>query len=174
MHVVHHPTPPQPTAPPPPAPKIGVSEDATAKDGLAVATGVTTDGTLGTGTSTDPTPEPPAPPAPPPPTPAPAPRGPHVFKAFEVTRMPKAIHPAAPVVPDAFKEQAQREAVVVIEVVIDARGNVVDARVLRHADFGLDDAALAAARTTTFEPALVGTDAVAVRYQIPYRFKVRG
>ena len=88
--------------------------------------------------------------------------------------MPRAKHAVPPEIPDAFKQQAQREALVVVEVVIDARGAVVDARVLRHAEFGLDDAALTAASATEFEPALVGTDAVAVRYQIPYRFKVRG
>jgi hypothetical protein len=31
-----------------------------------------------------------------------------------------------------------------------------------------------AAELTEFEPALVGTDPVAVRYRIPYRIRVRG
>jgi len=35
-------------------------------------------------------------------------------------------------------------------------------------------AALAAAKQTDFEPALVGNQPVPVRYQIPYRFRVRG
>ena len=72
-----------------------------------------------------------------------------------------------------FRE-AQREALVVVEVEIDIRGKVVGARVMRHADYGLDDAALAAAKSTEFEPALMGTTPVPVRYQLPYRFKVRG
>ena len=62
----------------------------------------------------------------------------------------------------------------VIEVEIDASGHVAGARVLKHAEFGLDDAALAAAKQTVFEPALMGTQPVPVRFQIPYRFKVRG
>jgi TonB family protein len=78
-----------------------------------------------------------------------------------------------PEIPAAFRD-AQREALVVVEVEIDARGKVVGARVIKHAEFGLDDAALAAANQTEFEPALIGTKPVPVRYQLPYRFKVRG
>jgi protein TonB len=161
---------PQPP-PPPETQRVGISEDATTDTGdVAVSTGVTTDGVLGTGTSMEKElpPPPPAPPAPPPPPPKPK-----FFPSYEVTKLPtikKAVHPE---IPDAFR-QAQREALVVIEVEIDAKGKVVSARVMRHADHGLDDAALAAAKATEFEPALMGTTPVPVRYQLPYRFKVRG
>ena len=156
--------------PPPETQRVGIREDATAATSdVAVSTGVTTDGVIGTGTAMDEAlpPPPPAPPAPP------APPKPKFFPSYEVTKLPvikKAVHPE---IPDAFR-QAQREALVVIEVEIDVRGKVVGARVLRRADFGLDDAALAAARATEFEPALMGTTPVPVRYQLPYRFKVRG
>lgn len=160
-----------PEAPPPPeTQRVGVSEKATTETGdVTVSTGVTTDGVLGTGTSmaTDlplPPPEPPAPPPPP---------KPKFFPSYEVTKLPTIKKVVQPEIPDAFR-QAQREALVVIEVEIDAKGKVVSARVLRHADFGLDDAALAAAKSTEFEPALMGTTPVPVRYQLPYRFKVRG
>jgi protein TonB len=166
-----------PEAPPPPAPKIGVSPDASSADGLAVASGTTTDGELGTGTTMDkvpppPVPEPVAPPAPPPP-PAAKPTGKRYVPIFQVTRMPKAIHPVAPEIPQAFRD-APHEALVVIEVELDEHGHVTAAKVIRAAGSGLDEAALAAAHQTDFEPALVGTQAVAVRYQIPYRFRVRG
>ena len=156
--------------PPPETQRVGISEDATADTSdVAVSTGVTTEGVLGTGTSMEKElpPPPPAPPAPPPPA------KPKFFPSYEVTKLPaikKAVHPE---IPDAFR-QAQREALVVIEVEIDAKGKVVSARVMRHADYGLDEAALAAAKATEFEPALMGTTPVPVRYQLPYRFKVRG
>src|SRR5689334_7154897 len=160
-----------PKAPPPPeTQRVGISEEATTSTSeVAVATGVTTDGLLGTGTSMnkEAPPPPPEPPAPPPPP------KPKFFPSYEVTKLPAIKKAVQPEIPDAFR-QAQREALVVIEVEIDAKGKVVSARVLRHADFGLDDAALTAAKSTEFEPALMGTTPVPVRYQLPYRFKVRG
>ena len=106
-----------------------------------------------------------------PPPPRPAPR--KFVPIFEVTKMPRALRPVEPEVPDAFRSQ-KREAVVVVEVAISAGGRVVDARVVKKAGFGLDEAAIAAARRTTFEPAMQGDRPVAVKMQIPYRFKVRG
>ena len=160
-----------PPPPPPETQRVGISDDATNDKGvIAVPVGVTTDGVLGTGTSMekDLPPPPPAPPAPPPP-----PAKPKFFPSYEVTKLPAIKKAVQPEIPDAFRE-AQREALVVVEVEIDVRGRVVGARVMRHADFGLDDAALAAAKATEFEPALMGTTPVPVRYQLPYRFKVRG
>ena len=157
--------------PPPETQRVGIDEKATTETSdVAVATGVTTDGVIGTGTSMDKDlpPPPPAPPAPPPP-----PVKPKFFPSYEVTKLPAIKHAVQPEIPDAFR-QAQREALVVIEVEIDVKGRVVGARVLRHAEFGLDDAALAAAKATVFEPALMGTTPEPVRYQLPYRFKVRG
>jgi protein TonB len=55
-----------------------------------------------------------------------------------------------PVYSDAAKS-AQVEGVVRIEITIDEEGRVVKARVLRGLGYGLDDAALAAARQMTFE-----------------------
>jgi periplasmic protein TonB len=164
--------PPPPAAPPPPeAPKIGISEDAPGGE-VAVAKGSSLDGEPGTGNSDKPAP--PAPPSPEPPKPAPpAPPAKVFVPIYQVTQLPKPKNPVQPEIPDAFR-QAQREALVVVEVEIDVRGHVTNARVMRHADFGLDDAALAAAKQTEFEPALMGAQPVAVRYQIPYRFKVRG
>ncbi|HEU5058867.1 MAG TPA: TonB family protein [Kofleriaceae bacterium] len=105
--------------------------------------------------------------------PAPRPPARRFVPIFEVTRMPKAIRPVQPEVPDEFRSQ-NREAVVVVEVAISAAGRVVEARVIKKAGFGLDEAAIAAARRTTFEPAMQGDRPVAVKMQIPYRFKVRG
>lgn len=161
-----------PPPPPPETMRVGIDETATTDKGtIAVSTGVTTDGVLGTGTSMDKDlpPPPPAPPAPPPPPPV----KPKFFPSYEVTKLPTIKKAVQPEIPDEFR-QAQREALVVIEVEIDARGKVVGARVLRKADYGLSEAALAAAKATEFEPAFMGTTPVPVRYQLPYRFKVRG
>jgi periplasmic protein TonB len=161
-----------PSAPPPPsAPKVGIDAPET-PGGLAVPTGETPDGDPnadGQGTE----PAPPAPAAPPAPLAPPAPPAKKFVPIYEVTQVPRAKHRVEPEIPEAFR-RAQREALVVIEVEIDVHGKVTGARVLRHAEYGLDDAALAAAKQTEFEPALMGTTPVAVRYQIPYRFQVRG
>ena len=160
-----------PAAPPPPpeAPRFG-SDAPDTPGGLPVPKGDTMDADpVADGQGKEP-----APPAPPPPPPAPpAPPAKKFLPAYEVTQLPRPKHRVEPEIPEAFR-QAQREALVVVELEIDARGKVVSARVLRHAEYGLDDAALAAARQTEFEPALMGTTPVAVRYQIPYRFRVRG
>ena len=87
--------------------------------------------------------------------------------------MPRALAAVQPEVPEEFRA-ARREAVVVVEVAIGADGVVIGARVVKQAGFGLDEAATAAARRTRFAPALVGDRPVAVKMQIPYRFKVRG
>lgn len=113
-----------------------------------------------------------APPAPPP-QPAPRPSAKSFVPIFEVTRMPRALAQVQPEVPEEFRS-SQREAVVVVEVAISASGKVLDARVIKKAGYGLDEAAMSAARRTRFEPALVGDKPVAVKMQIPYRFKVRG
>jgi periplasmic protein TonB len=162
--------PPQadPTPPPPAPAAVGITPDQDAtQGGLAVPAGDGVSGPVHDGDGTEKQLAPPAPPAP-------HPRPGRVFvPIFEVTRMPRAIHAVQPDVPDAWRN-ASHEAVVVIEVAIGADGAVIDARVVKKAGSGLDEAALAAARATRFEPAMVGDRAVAVRMQIPYRFKVRG
>jgi protein TonB len=159
---------PPPAAPSPPSQKIGIT-DAPAADGIAVATGTSLEGEVGTGTVD--TPAPPAPPAPPPP-PARS-TGKHYWPAYKVTRLPKPRTPIAPVLPDAFRS-AQREQHVVIEVDIDETGHVVNARVVGSAEYGLGEASLAAVRRTEFEPALVEAQPVPIHYTIPLTFRVRG
>lgn len=168
------PRPPESPPPPPERPEAAEAvepassglapEQGAPAGGMAVEQGAGIDGALqhGAGEAKQPAPPPPAPR-----------RGRTYVPIFEVTRMPRAIDQVQPEVPARFSE-ARREAVVVVEVAIDARGVVVEARAVRKAGFGLDEAAVAAARRTRFVPALVGDRPVAVKMQIPYRFKVTG
>ena len=55
------------------------------------------------------------------------------------------------------------EATVVLEIVVDRQGNVVDARVARGAGYGFEESALRALRTARFTPAIRNDVAVRVR-----------
>jgi periplasmic protein TonB len=161
---------PPPAAEPPKSteepPKIGVDESALADSGIAVASGVSLEGRIGTGTSMEKPKEPQG-------TPDGMGRGRRTVPIYAVTRLPKPRRLVEPEVPAAFRSSA-REIVVVVEVEIDTDGRVIAARIVRNVGFGLDEAALTAAKNTEWEPALVGTQPVPVRYQIPYRIRVRG
>jgi len=78
--------------------------------------------------------------------------------------------------PPTYPEQAQRdriEGVVVVEVSIDATGRVTGARVTKPLGHGLDEAALAAARTSVFSPAtrngapISATIELTIPFQLP-------
>lgn len=163
--------PPKPAEEPPkeePKPSVGMSEDQVSRSGeMAVATGVTLEGEIGTGRGTE------KKDAVQDGVPGGRGKGSRPVPIYAVTRLPRPVRLIEPKVPESFRETA-REVVVVVEVEIDAKGRVVEARIVRRAGFGLDEAVLSAARSTEFEPALVGAEPVAVRYQIPYRIRVRG
>lgn len=65
------------------------------------------------------------------------------------------------------------EAEVPIEIVVDARGLVADARTLGHTGYGLDDAALRAIRGYRFTPATRDGLRVAVRMRWQVSFRLR-
>jgi periplasmic protein TonB len=151
----------------PPIPSAGIAPDTSSHGDFAVAPGDGIDGVVGDVPT----------PAPPMPEPAaaapPAPHGKRFVPEYKVTRLPQAKTPIRPELPEAFRA-AQREAHVTVEVEIDETGRVVHARVLGQAELGLDAAVLAAVEKTAFEPALVGAQPVAVRYHIPFTFRVHG
>jgi protein TonB len=78
-----------------------------------------------------------------------------------------------PVVPKYTLEarQAEIEGVVRVEVTIDETGQVVNARVVSGLGYGLDEAALMAARASTFEPATRCKKAVIGTTILPFRFQ---
>lgn len=78
-----------------------------------------------------------------------------------------------PVVPKYTLEarQAEIEGVVRVEVTVDETGQVVNARVVSGLGYGLDDAALVAARASTFEPATRCKKPVIGTTILPFRFQ---
>jgi len=84
---------------------------------------------------------------------------------------PVKISGAAPV----YTELARRAHVagtVVVEAIIDQRGDVTNARVLRGLPMGLDRAAVAAVQTWKFKPAMLNGKPVKVYYVLTVNFKV--
>lgn len=73
----------------------------------------------------------------------------------------------------AFTEAARAanvEGKVRVELTVDENGRVVEVRVLQGLGYGLDEAALAAARAATFEPALRCGKATRATFTISMRF----
>jgi protein TonB len=149
-----------------PAPKAGIDPDTSASGDIAVAAGPDLAAPIGGEVEH-------APPAPPPPPLPPAPRAKHFIPEFKVTRLPAPKTPIRPELPAALRT-TQGELHVTVEVEIDETGRVVHARVLGRVEPGLDTAVIAAVEHTAFEPALVGTQPVPVRYHIPFTFRVHG
>jgi protein TonB len=67
---------------------------------------------------------------------------------------------------------AHVEGRVVMELAISDQGDVIDARVLHGLGYGLDDAAIAAARRLRFSPALRGNRPVSTSFVIAMRFSL--
>jgi periplasmic protein TonB len=67
--------------------------------------------------------------------------------------------------------QAEIEGVVRVEVQVDETGQVISARVVSGLGYGLDDAALTAAKASTFEPASRCGKPVIGTIVLPFRFQ---
>jgi protein TonB len=86
--------------------------------------------------------------------------------------------PARPLVhPEpAYPEEALRaevESDVVVQIVVDTVGRVVEAHSLSHRGYGLDEAAERAIRTWHFSPALRDGRPVRVRTRWTVQFRIR-
>ena len=94
------------------------------------------------------------PPPPPPPPPPPAPRGP--VRVGGQIKMPALLHRAEPEYP-ALALQAAVEGVVILEAIVDARGEVEEVRVLRSAGAGgvFDRAAILAVKQWRYSPVIL-------------------
>ncbi len=67
--------------------------------------------------------------------------------------------------------QAEIEGVVRVEVTVDESGRVIQARVVTGLGYGLDEAALEAAKATVFEPAMQCGKAIVGTAILPFRFE---
>jgi len=83
---------------------------------------------------------------------------------------PKRKNPVAPKY-TLEARQAEIEGVVRVEVQVDETGHVISARVVSGLGYGLDDAALTAAKASTFEPASRCGKAVIGTIVLPFRFQ---
>jgi periplasmic protein TonB len=68
--------------------------------------------------------------------------------------------------------QANAEGAVQLEITVDATGHVVNVKVLKGLGFGLDEAAIAAARQWTFAPATKCGKAVPTTIKGKVRFSL--
>ena len=76
-----------------------------------------------------------------------------------------------PKYPESAKK-AGKEGEVLLQATIDEKGNPKDIIALTNLGFGLEDAAIAALKKTTFRPAMKGNTAISKQVQIPYDFKL--
>jgi len=94
-----------------------------------------------------------------------------IFQAGEDITPPKGLYtPAAP-----YTEEAGRQGIegtVVLEIVVDASGNVSDVKVSKSLDTGLDASAVKTVRNWRFEPATRDGRAVRVAVHVEISFKL--
>ena len=90
---------------------------------------------------------------------------------FQLTRTPRYLFRASPVYPEAMRVQG-RSGVVKLEVLIDKAGQVREVRILKSAGKLFDDAARRAILSSTFLPAEVDGQAVAVLWRLPVKFSL--
>lgn len=89
----------------------------------------------------------------------------------EVTRPPRVLNEIKAIYPLSAK-QAGVSGPVVLEVVIDRKGQVREAKVVSGPGYGLDESAKEALKQFEFAPALRGTEPVDVKIRYTYRFKL--
>ena len=90
-------------------------------------------------------------------------------ECVEAASKPKPVSVPQPVYTDAARA-AKVEGRVRVELTVDESGRVIDVRVLQGLGHGLDEAALSAARSATFTPALRCGRAVRATFTIAMRF----
>jgi len=95
-----------------------------------------------------------------------------LFDSSELDTGPRPKLPVQPQYPSSLKKQG-KEGRVLIELVIDANGGIVSARVKSSSGYkAMDEAALKAAKKTKFKPASKGGKAVKAKVIYPISFKL--
>ncbi|MBN8541525.1 MAG: energy transducer TonB [Deltaproteobacteria bacterium] len=91
---------------------------------------------------------------------------------FLVTQMPRIKKEIRAQYPEAARN-ARIEGPIVLDLLINAEGAVVDVKVVSGLGYGLDEAAVNAIKLFEFEPARVQDQKVAVKIRYTYRFELR-
>jgi protein TonB len=91
---------------------------------------------------------------------------------FLVTQMPRIKKEIRAQYPEAARN-ARIEGPIVLDLLINANGAVVDVKVVSGLGYGLDEAAVNAIKLFEFEPARVQDQKVAVKIRYTYRFELR-
>lgn len=107
-------------------------------------------------------------PPPPPPPPSPPQQPIHIHSGMQPPRRVVDVQPVYP----AIAQAVRREGVVILEVVIDPRGNVSSVTVLRSVPL-LDEAAIAAVRQWKFTPTRLNGEAVPIVMTVTVNFKLQ-
>jgi len=89
-----------------------------------------------------------------------------------LTRLPQFLRRIEPVYPEGERTMG-REASVLVEVVIDTRGRILEATILKSAGGNFDAAVLQALDQSLFAPGYIDDKEVVVRFQIPFVFRLR-
>ena len=74
-----------------------------------------------------------------------------------------------PKYPESAKK-AEKEGEVILQTTIDEKGIPQNIKALTNLGFGLEEAAIAALKKTTFRPAMKGGEALSMQVEIPYKF----
>jgi protein TonB len=88
---------------------------------------------------------------------------------YQVTRLPELVTEVKAIYPEEARKLGL-EGRVVLRLVVDATGQVAEAKVLRRAGHGFDEAALNAIRRFKFKPGLTGTEPVSTEIIYTYTF----
>ncbi len=89
-----------------------------------------------------------------------------------LSQAPRFLQRIDPVYPEAERASG-RQANVVVEVVVDTRGHVLEATIVKSGGPHFDLAALKAVGQSLFVPGYIDNQSVVVRFQIPFRFQLR-
>ncbi len=89
-----------------------------------------------------------------------------------LSQAPRFLQRIDPVYPEAERASG-RQANLVVEVVVDTRGRVLEATIVKSGGPHFDQAALNAVKQSLFVPGYIGGQSVVVRFQIPFRFQLR-
>lgn len=108
------------------------------------------------------------------PTPAQTPSAPalNIQPLHRLSQVPRFLQRIDPAYPEAERVSG-REAHLLVEVVVDMRGRVLEANIVKSGGPHFDQAALDAVKQSLFVPGYIDGQAVVVRFQIPFRFQLR-